>query len=38
VVGEFTLTKEILCLEDGQQMTIYQAEPRYPRPRHDDAT
>jgi hypothetical protein len=27
VVGEFTLTTEILCLEDGQRMTTYQAEP-----------
>jgi transcriptional regulator with XRE-family HTH domain len=26
-VGEFTLTTEILYLEDGQRMTIYQAKP-----------
>jgi hypothetical protein len=27
VVAEFTLTTEILCLADGQRMTIYRAEP-----------
>jgi hypothetical protein len=27
VAGEFTLTTEILCLEDGQRTTIHQAEP-----------
>ncbi len=26
-VGEFTLTTEVLYLEGGQRMTIYQAEP-----------
>jgi transcriptional regulator with XRE-family HTH domain len=26
-VGEFTLTSEILYLEDGQRMTVYQAKP-----------